>query len=98
MPQLSGRSQNQWRYRWDIVVPILWISGTIVGLVLTLNALENSDFDGLNNIYQIPFALPWFILPTANLFTHEQDAWIVAAEGLLNAVIISIWLRARRPT
>ena len=78
------------------VVAGLWALGTIVALVVTLPVVQaDRDFDGLNNMLQIPFALPWFLLPigTSN---HVLDAWVVAGMGLVNAALIYVWLERRR--
>lgn len=76
-------------------MPVLWALATIGALLITLASLEQDDYDGLNNIFQIPLALPWFLLPTAALLNHLQDAWVAFGEGLLNAVLLHVWLRRR---
>lgn len=81
--------------RWWKLVPPVWAAGTIAALIVTLSSLHTNDFDGLNNITQLPFALPWLLFPTAIWTSHYQDAWVLAAEGLLNAGILHIWLRRR---
>lgn len=79
----------------DIVVPVAWAAATAAALVFTLASLRKDDFDGLNNIYQLPLAFPWVILPvgTAN---HELNAWVMAGMGLANALVLHLWLRRRR--
>lgn len=79
----------------DVVVPVAWAAGTAAALMFTLASLRKDDFDGLNNIYQLPLAFPWVILPvgTAN---HELNAWVMAGMGLANAVVLHFWLRRRR--
>lgn len=72
-----------------------WAAGTIIALAVTLPAVgTDKDFDGLNNALQIPFALPWFLLPVA---TSDRllDAWIAAGMGLVNAALIYRWLSRR---
>ena len=72
--------------------------GTIVALVVTLPAVQpDKDFDGLNNLFQIPLALPWFLLPTPLLTgdSHVVDAWVAAGWGLLNAGLIFAWISRR---
>jgi hypothetical protein len=65
-------------------------------LVLTLRSLSRTDFDGLNNFWQIPLALPWFLLPIGVLTrSHHTDAWIAAGMGLVNGVIIAAWIAHR---
>jgi hypothetical protein len=68
----------------------------VAALIVTLPAVAPSkDFDGLNNLFQIPFALPWFLLPVVTR-DHVLDAWITAGMGLLNAALIYARL-ARHP-
>lgn len=76
--------------------PALWALGTVGALTVTLRSLRNDDFDGLNNFLQLPFALPWGMLPTAIVTTHYQDAWVLAAMGLLNAFLLHVRLGRRR--
>ena len=72
--------------------------GVAVALAGTLQSLSQSEFDGLNNLFQIPFALPWFLLPIP-AFTHNHvtDAWIDAGWGCLNADLIYCWTARRKP-
>lgn len=74
----------------------VWSLGTALALVSTLDSLSRNDFDGLNNLLQIPFALPWFLIPigTSN---HVVDAWVVALFGWFNAAILCVRLSRRRP-
>ncbi len=37
-----------------LLITALWIALVVGALVLTLQALQRTDFDGLNNILQIP--------------------------------------------
>jgi len=67
----------------------------MVALAVTLPAVQpNKDFDGLNNALQIPFAVPWFLLPIASS-DHVRDAWIAAGMGLVNASLMYWWLSRR---
>lgn len=72
-------------------------AGVYAGLVMlalgiTLQSLSSDEFDGLNNILQIPLALPWwFIVPAP--FGHTVDAFVTAALGLINAVLVYLLLR-----
>lgn len=81
-----------------LLITAVWIALVVGALVLTLQALQRTDFDGLNNILQIPLALPWFLIPSPP-WSHEANAWRDAAAGLLNAVIIFVlvsrWDRRR---
>ena len=79
-----------------------WAAGTAGALALTLQSLAEEPFDGLNNIVQIPFALPWFLLPLPAVFgwSYETDAWVTAVMGWANAVLLYLLLlrRVRRRT
>jgi hypothetical protein len=57
--------------------------------------LKSSDFDGLNNLLQIPLSLPWSLLPLPGSadWSHEMDAWVLAGFGWLNGAILAAWLR-----
>ncbi len=80
------------------LITALWIALVVGTLVLTLRSLRQTDFDGLNNVLQIPLALPWFLIPSP-AWSHEANAWRDAVAGLLNALIIFIlvsrWDRRR---
>lgn len=67
-----------------------WTVAVATALVVTLRSLAADDFDGLNNVLQVPLALPWWILPLLALtgWGHTADAWATAAMGWLNAVLI----------
>lgn len=79
------------------VIAALWVLGTVLALMGTLQSLSHDSFDGLNNAVQIPFALPWFVLPVPALVrNHRIEAWIDAGWGCLNAALIYWWV-ARRP-
>jgi hypothetical protein len=65
------------------------VAGT---LLAALDSLSKSDFDGLNNIFQLPFALPWFLLPIGGIWSHEVDAWVAAGMGWLNAALLLLYL------
>jgi hypothetical protein len=79
---------------------IAWAIGTAGALALTLASLSEYSFDGLNNLLQIPFALPWFLLPLPAIFnwSNTTDAWATALMGWVNSVLIYLLLmrRARR--
>jgi hypothetical protein len=57
-------------------------------------ALRAEPFDGLNNLFQIPFALPWFLIPIGGIWSHETDAWIAAGMGWFNGLLILMFLPA----
>jgi hypothetical protein len=64
-----------------------WAVLVVGALVATLESLRTDDFDGLNNMLQIPLALPWFfVVPSVG--SHVGDAWIVAGLGMVNAVLL----------
>jgi hypothetical protein len=69
-----------------------WSVAVGLALVSTLNSLHSDDFDGLNNILQIPFALPWFLIPIGGIWSHEVDAWIAAGFGWFNGLFILLFL------
>lgn len=73
-------------------IAAVWSVAVAIALVLTLNSLSTDDFDGLNNMLQIPFALPWFLLPIGGIWSHEVDAWIAAAMGWFIALLILLLL------
>lgn len=81
------------RRRQAILIAGLWAVGTLVALAYTLPAVQpGKDFDGLNNMLQIPFALPWFLLPIGTA-DHVRDAWVTGLMGLLNSVLLFLSLR-----
>jgi hypothetical protein len=63
-------------------------------LVATLDSLRTEPFDGLNNLFQIPFALPWFLIPIGGIWSYETDAWIAAGMGWFNGLLILMFLSA----
>ena len=81
-----------------LVITALWVALVVGALALTLRSLRQDDFDGLNNILQIPLALPWFLIPSPE-WSHEANAWRDFGAGLLNGMIIFIlvtrWDRRR---
>lgn len=80
-----------------LLVAGLWAVGTVVALIITLPSVQpGKDFDGLNNMFQIPFALPWFLLPIGSQ-DHVRDAWVAAGMGLVNAGLIYWWIGIRKP-
>jgi hypothetical protein len=86
--------------RFSSLVAITWAIAVAAALTATLGSLSTDDFDGLNNIFQIPFALPWFLIPIGGIWSDEVDAWVVAGMGWGNAVILLLFLSPwldRRP-
>ena len=89
----SARSRERRR---RIVLTFLsaWTLAVAAALAVTLYSLHIEDFDGLNNLWQIPFALPWFLIPLPALtgWSHEANAWVTAAMGMANGLLIAAWL------
>lgn len=79
---------------------MVWAVAVAVALAVTLQPLHRDHFDGLNNIFQIPFAMPWFLLPLPRLFasSHGSDAWVTAGMGWANGVILFVFVRRRLQT
>lgn len=83
-----------------LIAPIflaVWAFLVAGALVSTLTSLREADVDGLNNILQIPLALPWSLLPLPGWtgWSHETDAWVLAGMGWANGVIVAVWLDRR---
>ncbi len=77
----------------------IWAVLVVGALVTTLQSLRTDDFDGLNNMLQIPLALPWFLI-VPSVGSHVADAWIVAGLGMVNAVLLYVLVskaQRRRP-
>lgn len=85
--------------RWRITLGFMaaWCVMVVGALAVTLDSLRTQDFDGLNNISQLPFALPWVLLPLPAItgWSNETDAWVVAGMGLLNGAILGLWIDRR---
>jgi hypothetical protein len=81
------------RVTWvSVAVSLVWCVLVAGALVWTLNGVSPSHpFDGLNNLFQIPFALPWFLIPSG-VHSQRTDAWIAASYGWLNGVLILVFL------
>ena len=41
---------------------------------------------------QIPLALPWVLVPTGGIWSHEADAWIVVGMGWFNGLLILLFV------
>ena len=79
-----------------MVLALAWAALVVGGLVTTLESLRTDDFDGLNNMLQIPLALPWFLV-VPSVGSHTADAWIAAGLGMVNAVLLFVLVsRAQR--
>jgi peptidoglycan/LPS O-acetylase OafA/YrhL len=74
-------------------VAIAYLTLVLLALLLTLNSLDTTDSSGLNNLFQVPLALPWWIIVPAPE-SHVADAWLTAALGGLNACIVFLAIRA----
>jgi hypothetical protein len=74
----------------------VWALAVVAALLVTLPSVRNGDnFDGLNNAFQIPLALPWFVLPIYTGSNFSQ-AFVDAGWGVLNACVLTLWLAKRR--
>lgn len=82
-----SNTSNRARIRWRFVIPLVWFAGVACGLVLTLASLRETEFDGLNNLAQIPFALPWWLVVPAGE-DHVVNAWVTAGLGVINGLLI----------
>ncbi len=72
-----------------MVLALAWAALVVGALVATLQSLRTDDFDGLNNLLQIPLALPWFLV-VPSVGSHVADAWIAAGLGMVNAVLLFV--------
>lgn len=80
------------------LVAVLWAFGSVSASLLTWLNENRRDFDGLNNLWQLLFAFPWALLPTANWGPRGLDFWILAIEGIINAYILHWWFKMRERT
>ena len=87
MPRLSHDGAMLRGGRLHLVLAFGWAVLVVGALAATLQSLGTDDFDGLNNMLQIPLALPWFLV-VPSVGNNVADAWIVAGLGLLNAVLL----------
>ena len=78
--------------RVSLAAATVYASLVVAALVVTLRSLSKHGFDGLNNVLQVPLALPWwFVVPAPG--SHTVDAWMTAGLGLLNALLLYVLLR-----
>ena len=73
-----------------------WALATLVALAVTLSTLGRGDFDGLNNMAQLPLAFPWLLVVRTS---GAADPWVLAALGLVNASLIYLvvlWRTVRK--
>lgn len=89
---VTALSRREWV---PIAVGLTYAAVVAVALRLTLASLATDDFDGLNNLAQLPLALPWVLIPIGGVLSHEGDAWVLAAFGWLNAALLYLYLRRR---
>ncbi len=78
--------------RMPLVVAMLYALLVAMALAVTLQSLASEDFDGLNNMLQIPLALPWWVVVPAPS-SHTADAWVTAGLGWVNAGVLYVVLR-----
>lgn len=92
---------NRQLSRLAIAAATLWVLLVTIGLVTTLQSLSDDGFDGLNNMLQVLFALPWWLVVPAP-WSHTVDAWVTAGLGVVNAglvfVLVSRWDAQRGET
>lgn len=94
MTVLRDQPSRKWRTRWPEWVATVYLGLVVLALVVTLRSLDGDDFDGLNNLLQLPLALPWSITPRGT--DHVQNAYIDAGFGALNAALLYLLLRRVR--
>ncbi|MGH9267932.1 MAG: hypothetical protein ACRD0D_07120 [Acidimicrobiales bacterium] len=78
--------------RLPLAVAGVYAALVVIALAVTWRSVSSEDFDGLNNILQIPLALPWWIVVPAPA-SHKADAVLTAGLGLVNAGLIYVVLR-----
>jgi hypothetical protein len=88
----TGSHRLRRSHRW---IAGAWLIGTGVALAVTLRSLATQDYDGLNNLFQWPFGLPWMLLPMFSGSSNVAYAWLSAACGVVNAILIYAWLRSQ---
>lgn len=76
-------------FRVCAAVAVLWALGAVFAYEATVTSIENGAFDGLNNLYQIPFAFPWWFEQSAGP-DHIANARSDLSLGLLNAALILV--------
>lgn len=77
--------------RFALAAATVYAAFVVIALLVTLRSLSAEDFDGLNNMLQIPLALPWWIVVPAP-WGHTADAWVTAVLGLMNAGFVYLLL------
>lgn len=73
-----------------------WAVATLVALAASLSTLGRGDFDGLDNMAQLPLAFPWLLVVRT---TGAGGPWVLAALGLVNACaiyLVVLWRTVRR--
>lgn len=66
---------------------LVWMAAVLLALASTLRSLDD-DFDGLNNLLQLPLALPRSLLVPSSS-DHATQAWVDAGWGTLNGVVLA---------
>lgn len=85
------RSLTKHRLFVPAVAGLAWAALVALALMTTLSAFRHDEFDGLNNMAQIPLGLPWILIPMSTS-DHVRDAWVAAGWGWLNAVLVAWWV------
>jgi uncharacterized membrane protein len=87
MSTQPGLRKRRHTLRLPLAISLSYLFLVLIALASTLRSLYTDSFDGLNNWPQIPLALPWWlIVPYPG--SHIADAWLAAAMGGLNALIL----------
>lgn len=70
----------------------------LVGLAAkgTLHSLAHDDFDGLNNLLQLPLAFPWLFLGFPFNLGEVEYSYFLTCCGAFNALLFYAWLVLRR--
>lgn len=72
------------------IIAGIYALAVVGALIVTLESLSTGSFHGLDNLPQIPLALPWFIIVPSTR-NYVLDAYISALLGFVNAGII-FWI------
>lgn len=65
-----------------------WLGCVAGALAVTLRSLATDDNDGLNYLFQIPFALPWALLFQVRGQGGNALAVHLAVSGAVNSVLV----------
>jgi hypothetical protein len=88
---LSGLKGHIQRRLAALTVSGVWSLLVLGALLSTLSSLRNDDFDGTNNILQLPLALPWNVIAGFVQLPVRQNthwAYLDACFGWLNGALM----------